>query len=551
MIKNQWYAVLSSGALKKGKVVAARRFGENLIFIRSKDGQIGCFDHLCAHRKASLSKGWIENEHLKCPFHGIEYDINGKCVYVPSDGKAATLDYARFHLKSYPVREIGDIIFVWYGGGEPDGEPNSFEIITDKSYAYDHMEDEWGVDYSRVIENQLDVSHLPFVHHNTIGRGNKTVCNGPKVVWLDDRTMQTSADNELDNGQIPLGADESRIKETNLTFKFPNMWLNHVSDKIMILAYFVPVDDEHSIISLRFYNKITGCKPIDKLIARMGSIANKVVERQDKRIVETQLPKKTGMDIGENLTAADLPIVEYRTKRRALQNKGEKIVVNKPIAASGNAMHKLTYGLFILSTKSGEKHNGCIINTAMQVTTSPNRIAFAVNKSNYTHDMLMESKVFNISILSEAATFEQFKRFGFQSGRDVDKLKGYEDSYEVAENGVAYITEGTNAVISGTVFKTEDLGTHTMFYCDVTGMNVLADVPSATYEYYQKHIKPQPQSVAVGERVGSLEKSISSDGVTVWRCIVCGFEWIGEELPDDFICPICKHPKADFEKIVR
>ncbi len=321
MIKNQWYAVLSSHELKAGQVLGARRFGENLIFFRTKDGRISCLDSLCAHRKASLAKGWIQDDHIKCPFHGIEYDFSGKCVYVPSEGKASALDFARFHLKSYETREIGGIIFAWYGDEKPSKEPDYFEVITDDSFSYDHINDCWDVDYSRVIENQLDVSHLSFVHHNTIGRGNKTLCNGPKVVWLDDNTMQTSANNEVDSGQTPKSADESIIKSTNLTFKFPNMWLNHITDKIMILAFFIPVDDEHAIIALRFYNKITGIKAIDKAIAWIGSRANKVVERQDKRIVETQIPKKTGIYMGENLVSADLPIIEYRSKRKKLQDR--------------------------------------------------------------------------------------------------------------------------------------------------------------------------------------------------------------------------------------
>ena len=326
MIKNQWYAVLSSHALKNGDVLGARRFGERLVFFRTGSGEVSCVDAKCAHRKASLAKGWIQDDHIKCPFHGIEYDVTGKCVYVPSEGRASTQDFRRFHLKSYPVREIGGIIFAWYGDREPDREPDYFDIITDRRYSYDHIEDTWKVDYSRVIENQLDVSHLAFVHHNTIGRGNKTVCNGPKVVWLDDNTMQTSADNEVDAGQIPKPAEDSRIKSTNLTFKFPNMWLNHVSDKIQILAYFVPVDDEHSIISLRFYNRITGIKTIDKMIAWLGSRDNKIVERQDKRIVETQIPKKTAADIGECLVAADMPIIQYRTKRRELQKEYKAVL---------------------------------------------------------------------------------------------------------------------------------------------------------------------------------------------------------------------------------
>ena len=142
MIKNQWYAVLSSHQLRKGQVLGARRFGEN------------------PHRKASLGKGRMEKDHIKCPFHGIEYDVTGKCVYIPSDGKASAAGYARFHLESYPVREIGGIVFVWYGDEEPSGEPDYFDVMVDRSFTYDQVDDMWNVDYSRVIENQLDVSHL-------------------------------------------------------------------------------------------------------------------------------------------------------------------------------------------------------------------------------------------------------------------------------------------------------------------------------------------------------------------------------------------------------
>ena len=229
-------------------------------------------------------------------------------------------------------------------------------------------------------------------------------------------------------------------------------------------------------------------------------------------------------------------------------------------AMNKQAMYKLSYGIFVLSTKLGDKVNGCITNTAIQVTSEPNQIAFAVNKMNLTHDMLVESKVFNISILSEDASFDIFKRFGFQSGREVDKFADYGtfdaatgvgDKYAISENGITYIKEGTNSYISGEVEQTVDLGTHTLFICKVTGMDVLSDVPSATYEYYQNNIKPKPQDIAVGDKVGTIEKGETSEGTTVWRCVICGYEWVGEELPDDFICPICKHPKSDFEKIVK
>lgn len=209
---------------------------------------------------------------------------------------------------------------------------------------------------------------------------------------------------------------------------------------------------------------------------------------------------------------------------------------------NNKAMYKLSYGLFVCTAVRGEKMNGCIINTAVQVASEPNTISFAVNKGNFTHDMIMESKECNISVISKDADFELFKHFGFQSGRDVNKFgDDYPaSSYKIAENGIPYVLAGTNAYFSLKVKDTVDLGSHTLFIAEPSAMEVLSDAQSCTYEFYQSDIKPRP------EKVGT-----APSGKTVWRCRICGYEWEGEELPDDFICPICKHPKADFEKIVK
>lgn len=202
------------------------------------------------------------------------------------------------------------------------------------------------------------------------------------------------------------------------------------------------------------------------------------------------------------------------------------------------AMYKISYGLFVCTAKNGDKVNGCILNTAIQAASDPNTITIAVNKTNLTHDMIMSSGTCNISVISTDADFELFKRFGYSSGRDTDKFGGF-DGYKTAENGIPYITQGTNAYFSLKVKSTADLGSHTLFICEPTAMEVLSDTPSCTYEYYHSDIKPKPQ--AVGKTV---------EGKTIWRCTICGYEWEGDELPDDFVCPICKHPKADFEKVI-
>lgn len=197
------------------------------------------------------------------------------------------------------------------------------------------------------------------------------------------------------------------------------------------------------------------------------------------------------------------------------------------------AMFKIGYGLYVL-TANADKDNGCIINTAMQVTTTPNRIAVTVNKNNKTHDMIIESGKFNISIISEQADFQLFQHFGFQSGKEVDKFAGY-SHMERSENGIYYITMGTNAYISGQVVEKVDLGTHTMFIADVTDGQVLNNENSVTYAYYHENIKPKPEA-----------KEETKGG---YRCVICGYVHEGEELPEDFVCPICKHGASDFEKI--
>ena len=196
-------------------------------------------------------------------------------------------------------------------------------------------------------------------------------------------------------------------------------------------------------------------------------------------------------------------------------------------------MRNLSYGLFVLTAREGEKDNGCIINTVTQVASEPNRISISINKKNFTHDMILKTREFNLSILSENAKFPTFQHFGFQSGRDVDKMQGITVSRSA--NGIVYLNSGeTNAFISGKVIDAIDVGSHTLFIADVTDGEILSDVPSATYAYYFSRIKPKPE--AAPKKKG-------------WICTICGYIYEGEVLPPDFICPICKHPASDFKKL--
>lgn len=201
------------------------------------------------------------------------------------------------------------------------------------------------------------------------------------------------------------------------------------------------------------------------------------------------------------------------------------------------AMYNLTYGLFVLTTNYNGKDNGCIINTAIQAASEPNQISIAVNKANHTNELIALAGQFTISVISEKASFDLFKRFGFQSGRDTDKFDGFEKVAR-GNNGIFHITEGTNAFIDVTVMKSVDLGSHTLFIGTVDDMEVIDNAASVTYAYYQSNIKPKPEKKVV-------------EGKTIWRCAICGYEYEGEELPEDFICPICKHPASDFEKVIK
>ena len=203
-----------------------------------------------------------------------------------------------------------------------------------------------------------------------------------------------------------------------------------------------------------------------------------------------------------------------------------------------NPLFNIQYGLFVITTCDGGRDNGCISNTIAQVAMQPDRISVALNKGNLTTELIQRSRRFTASVISEAADFELFKHFGFQSGREVDKFADFKDCRRVA-NGTMAVTRGTNAYISVEVEQIVDLGSHVLFIGPVSESEVLNETPSATYSYYMEHIKPKPQPVGQ-----------TAEGKTIWRCTICGYEYVGDELPEDFICPICKHPASDFEKVV-
>ncbi|MCB5387566.1 flavin reductase [Blautia glucerasea] len=195
------------------------------------------------------------------------------------------------------------------------------------------------------------------------------------------------------------------------------------------------------------------------------------------------------------------------------------------------ALFRIGYGLYVVTSNDGKKDNGLIVNTVTQLTDTPNRIAVNINKANYSHHVIKQTGILNVNCLSVDAPFSVFQQFGFQTGRSVDKFAG-QKVYR-SDNGLVFLDKYINAFMSLKVEQYVDLGTHGMFICSVTEARVMNDLDTMTYTYYQKNVKPQPET----------------EGKKGFVCKVCGYIYEGDELPDDYICPLCKHGAADFEPI--
>ena len=248
-IPSQWYVLLKSRQVRHA-LVGVTRMCERLVFWRDGSGRVNCLRDFCVHRGAALSKGKVtDGGHLQCPFHGLQYDASGRVTLIPANGRAVPVP-ERFRGRGYPTHEEHGFIWVWWGEQPPAdlASPRFFADIDD-SFRYATVYDPWKAHYSRVIENQLDVAHLPFVHHNTIGRGGRTLVEGPGLQWLGDDAFRVYVYNKVDDGSKPRRPEDVPVpnpdRDFRLEFIFPNLWQNHISEDTRIVAAFAPVDDEH------------------------------------------------------------------------------------------------------------------------------------------------------------------------------------------------------------------------------------------------------------------------------------------------------------------
>lgn len=322
MIKNQWYGILDSNEIKKNKLTGVTRMGEKLVLWRDEAGDIKCIFDQCCHRGASLSAGTLVHDTVKCPFHGFSYDGTGRVVQIPANGKKASVP-EHFKVNAYVVKEKYGFIWLWYGAfQEVLPEIPFFEYLRE-GFSYGSFSEVWPVHYTRAIENQLDVVHLPFVHGNSIGRGNKTLVNGPVVEWADNR-MTFYVNNQTDNGNSkPLKPQEIENYQDlfSLEFQMPNMWQNKISPDVRIVAVFAPIDSDHTRIYLRFYQRFMRLPILKQIVNHFSNVTNRYILHQDRHVVLTQIPKKTELEMNENLIQGDAPIIEYRKRRSQLKGK--------------------------------------------------------------------------------------------------------------------------------------------------------------------------------------------------------------------------------------
>ena len=324
MIRDQWYGILESKEIKRNKPVGVTRMGEKLVIWRSENGKVNCIFDKCCHRGAALSAGTVIHDKMTCPFHGFQYNALGKVTLIPANGKNSVVP-ERYNVNSFKVEEKYGLIWLWYGENKDELPEIPFFNELCEGFSYGGFSEMWPVHYTRAIENQLDVVHLPFVHASSIGRGNKTLVNGPVVKWKEN-LMTFYVNNVVDDGKVkPLKPNEiENYKDLfSLQFQMPNIWQNIISKDIRIVAIFSPIDDEHTRIYLRFYQKFMNLPILKQLVNEMSTFTNKYILHQDRKIVLTQVPIKSELNMNENLIQGDMPIIEYRKRRFLLKTESD------------------------------------------------------------------------------------------------------------------------------------------------------------------------------------------------------------------------------------
>jgi phenylpropionate dioxygenase-like ring-hydroxylating dioxygenase large terminal subunit len=316
-IPDRWYAVLDSRELRAGRPLAARRLGEALVFWRDDAGRVCAMADRCPHRGSQLSLGKVVRGQIQCPFHGFEFDGSGMCRLIPANGRAAHVPRA-FQCQVYPSREAHGFIWVWHGREREEYPPLPW-FADLEGMEYHATQKAWDADMTRAIEGLLDVSHLPFIHARTIGRGNQTLVNGPYTT-LEDDILRVWISNQPDEGLPALKPSQLPPPEgsASIEFRFPNLWQLALEEKVRIVNVVAPVADGECVIYVRTYLKTGLPAPLSRLIAWATNLFNRYVLSEDYAVIRSQTPKVSDLEIGERFIPADRPIALYLKHRRDL-----------------------------------------------------------------------------------------------------------------------------------------------------------------------------------------------------------------------------------------
>ncbi|WP_103974666.1 aromatic ring-hydroxylating oxygenase subunit alpha [Methylovulum psychrotolerans] len=312
LMRDLWYPVLESVELTH-KPLGIERLGQRMVFWRTEDGQPHAQIERCPHLGAALSAGHIISDRLVCPFHGFEFDGSGACVHIPANGKESTVPKG-MSATSFTLSETHGFIWLWWGDAQDEYPGVPFFSILETGWKYHTNIVEWPVHYTRAIENQLDVAHLPFVHANTIGTGGKSFVDGP-YVEADQQGIRVWVTNHQDHGQPHLArqelAKEADGKEPSLSFQFPGTWLLNISSDLKNFIAFVPVNNQSTRYYLRLYHHVH-IPIISMLFEKVMGLSNLFILNQDKRVILKQTPTNSLDANQDRFICADRAIIEYR-----------------------------------------------------------------------------------------------------------------------------------------------------------------------------------------------------------------------------------------------
>ena len=312
VLLNHWYVVLQPQEVGR-KPLTVERFGQPLVFWRGSDGQVHAQHDRCPHLGASLGAGQVVEDRLVCPFHGFRYDGDGRCRHAPALGKNTTPPKGLV-LKTFMVREAHDLVWLWWGDPALASPDLPFFALLQQGWQHYTVSTQWPVHYTRAIENQLDVAHLPFVHRTTIGAGGRTLVEGP-YVEADERGVRVWVSNHVDDGRTlrtqPQLAAAFQGHEPSLDLRFPGCWLLSISPVFKNFLAFVPVNERCTRYYLRSYFRF-GPRWLARPLGWLISLSNRYILGQDRRVVITQTPADSGDAHHDQLTGADRAIAQFR-----------------------------------------------------------------------------------------------------------------------------------------------------------------------------------------------------------------------------------------------